>query len=142
MQIKSSNKFIDLYLFTIGFVIIFFLFACNMPKFRWLALIPVFGAVLWMIVLKHRFPKAVRVEGNTLTVKYFHAFRTKYESFPLRDCGFNLEMYTRTIGKGTSTQNHYNLSIFVNNTEKWKLSTLEGFYLEDFQTLLKYIGIY
>lgn len=142
MQIKSSNKFIDLYLFTIGFVIIFILISFHLHKFRWLALFPVFGAVLWMVILKHRFPKSVLVEGTTLTVKYFQAFRTKHESFPLSDCKFNLEMYTRTIGRGSNTQNHYELSILVNNTERWKLSTLEGFYREDFQTLLKYIGIY
>lgn len=142
MQIKSSNRFIDLYLFTIGLVIIFILIAFHLHHFRWLALFPVFGAVLWMVVLKHRFPKSVLVEGKTLTIKYFQAFSTRYESFPVGDCRFNLEMYTRTIGRGDSTQNHYELSIFVNHTERWKLSTLEGFYPEDFQTLLKYIGIY
>ncbi|WP_343672512.1 hypothetical protein [Chitinophaga sp.] len=141
MEIKSSNKFIDLYLFTIGFAIIFILIAFHMHKFRWLALFPVFGIVLWLIVLKYRFPKSVSIKGNTLTVKYFQTFRTKYDSLPVSACRFNLDMYTRTGNRGQKTE-HYVLTISANNAVRWKLTTLEGFHVEDFQVMLKYIGIY
>ncbi|OMP76725.1 hypothetical protein BW716_23295 [[Flexibacter] sp. ATCC 35208] len=109
-----------------------------MHKFRWVALFPVFGTVLWLIILRYRYPKSVSIDDNTVTIKYFQAFRIKYESFPLNGSKFDLDMYTRTIGKGGSTQQHYELTISTPNT-KWLLSTLEGFKVKDFQGLLKYI---
>ncbi|SFW79736.1 hypothetical protein [Chitinophaga sancti] len=140
MQIKSSNKFIDLYLFTIGFATIFLLIATHMHKFIWLTLFPVFGIVLWLVVLKHRFPKAVSAKGDTMTVKYFQAFRTKYDSFPVSACRFNLEMFTRVVKD--KKEKNYQLTISINNSERWKFTTMEGFHVEDFLALLKYIGIY
>jgi len=138
MQIKSSNKFIDLYLFTIGFTIIFILIAFHMHKFRWVALIPGFGIILWLVVLKHRFATSIVITDNTLTVKYFQTFRKKHESFPISNCQFNLYMHTRLSRKNPSKKTYrYELTISTENIVRWKFYTDEGFRVEDFQALLQ-----
>lgn len=138
MQIKSANKFIDLYIFTLGFAVIFILTAYFLPNFWWIALLPIFGTILWLVVLKHRFPKSVSIKGNTLTIQYFQAFRTRYEYLSVSDCLFDLDMYTRVVGKRSRREQYYELTISTSNT-KWVLTTLEGFQVAAFRSLLSYI---
>ncbi len=75
-----------------------------------------------------------------MTIKYFQAFSTKYDSFPVSACQFKLDMYTRVIKD--HKKKHYELVISMNKTERWKLTTLEGFHVEDFKALLRHIGIF
>lgn len=96
MQSKSLNRSIDLYLFYDwlhrnlynGLFPPAYIQAAGALRLIW--------AVLWRVMLRHRFPKSIRIDSNQPAVKQVQTFRIRYESFLPNDCSFNLELYTRT----------------------------------------------